>query len=356
MKILQVCPKYYPSIGGVEEHVRNISERLAKKHDVTVFTTDPSGKLPKEEVINGVKIKRFKSWAPDEAYYFSDALRKSLIRHSNEFDVVHAHNYHAFPALYAANAKKTGRFVFTAHYFAKGSTSFRSFLHMPYKLFGKKIFQKADAIISISNFEKNLLCENFRISSDKVTVIPHGVALKSFGGLRKSHHPWRTILYVGRLVKYKGIDYVINTLPYLDQDIRLEIIGSGPYYPHLLKLVNKLGLTDRVSFLGGGLSKAEILQKYADADLFILLSKYEGFAISVAEALAAGTVCIVANVSALTEWVDNHNCFGVNYPINIESLKKLVNETIGRRAVGVKLFDWDDSVARIVNVYRGVKF
>jgi hypothetical protein len=46
MKILQVCPKYFPSIGGVEEHVKNISERLAKKHEVTVFTCDPLGKLP----------------------------------------------------------------------------------------------------------------------------------------------------------------------------------------------------------------------------------------------------------------------------------------------------------------------
>ncbi|EMR73160.1 hypothetical protein MCGE09_00511, partial [Thaumarchaeota archaeon SCGC AB-539-E09] len=55
MKILQVCPKYYPNIGGVEEHVRNISERLAKKNDISVFTTDPSGTLRKEEIINRVK-------------------------------------------------------------------------------------------------------------------------------------------------------------------------------------------------------------------------------------------------------------------------------------------------------------
>ena len=43
MKILQVCPKYYPSIGGVEQHVRNTSERLAYDHEITVFTCDSSG-------------------------------------------------------------------------------------------------------------------------------------------------------------------------------------------------------------------------------------------------------------------------------------------------------------------------
>jgi glycosyltransferase involved in cell wall biosynthesis len=68
MKILQVCPRYPPDIGGVEEHVRNISERLARKYDVTVFTTDPTGKFQKKAIINSVKIRRFKSWAPSESY------------------------------------------------------------------------------------------------------------------------------------------------------------------------------------------------------------------------------------------------------------------------------------------------
>jgi hypothetical protein len=63
MKIAQVCHRYFPYMGGVEEHVKNISERLAKKYDVTVFTTDPSGELKEGEVIANVKIRRFRSWA-----------------------------------------------------------------------------------------------------------------------------------------------------------------------------------------------------------------------------------------------------------------------------------------------------
>ena len=51
MRILQVCSKYYPSIGGLESHVSNVSERLARQHQVTVFTGDASGKLPREEEI-----------------------------------------------------------------------------------------------------------------------------------------------------------------------------------------------------------------------------------------------------------------------------------------------------------------
>jgi len=209
MKILQVCPRYYPSVGGVEEHVRNISERLVKRHDVSVFTTDPSGKLPKEEVVKGVKVRRFKSWAPNEAYYFSRELKKCLMKSSDSFDVVHAHSYHAFPALYAAYAKKSNRFVFTSHYFSGGDTLFRTLLHVPYKFIARKILQKADAIICVSKYEKTLLMSNFRIKPEKVSVIPNGVTLKDFENLHKKRSRSRTILYVGRLVKSKGVDCLI---------------------------------------------------------------------------------------------------------------------------------------------------
>ena len=55
MRILQVCNHYFPYVGGAEEYVRNISERLARKHEVSVFTTHPSS-LPNEEEINGVLV------------------------------------------------------------------------------------------------------------------------------------------------------------------------------------------------------------------------------------------------------------------------------------------------------------
>jgi glycosyltransferase involved in cell wall biosynthesis len=129
MKILQVVARYYPDIGGVEEHVRNISERLARKHEVIVCATDSSGKLAREETIGQVKVKRFESWAPGEAYFFSRQLKKYLDENSSGFDVVHAHGYHSFPPLYAAQSKKENKFFFTPHYHGTGHTFLRRFLH-----------------------------------------------------------------------------------------------------------------------------------------------------------------------------------------------------------------------------------
>ena len=84
----------------------------------------------------------------------------------------------------------------------------------------------------------------------------------------------------------------------------------------------------------------------------MLLSKYEAFGIVVAEALAARVPCIVANTSALTEWIDNKNCFGIDYPISSERLAQLINNVIGREVSGIKLWDWDDVVAETLRIYE----
>jgi glycosyltransferase involved in cell wall biosynthesis len=354
MKILQVCPRYYPSIGGVEEHVRNISERLVEKYDLTVFTTDPSGKLLKEEIVNGVKVKRFKSWAPSESYYFSNDLKDELSRVSGCFDIVHAHSYHAFPSLYSVRAKGNSNLIFTPHFHGTGHTFFRKLLHIPYKFLGKKIFEKADKIICISKYEKNLLVDHFRFDNNKIVLIPNGVNLREFRNLKKQTKNYKVILYVGRLEKYKGVQYLIKALPKMDQDIILEIIGKGPYKNSLIKLARKLNVEQRASF-SQDLLRSELLQKYADADAFVFLSKYEAYGISVAEALCAKTPCVVSNSSALKEWVDNENCFGIDYPINLDKLAKLIDEAIGKNVKAPKVSDWDETAEKLARLYESLQ-
>ena len=349
MKILQVSPGYFPAVGGVEQHVRNISERMAQEHEVTVFATDPFGEFPKGENINGVLVRRFKSFSPQNAYHVSLEMLRELRR--SEFDIVHGHNYHAFPIFFSRYASKE-RFVVTPHYHGRGSTMTRDSLIRLYKPIGKKIFQEADMVIAVSNYEKALLAKDFKIADDKIAVIPNGIDLAEFKDLEKVRKKHKTILYVGRLEDYKGVQYVIHTLPLLDAGFRLEIVGNGPYREHLIGLSRELGLEDRIDFYQD-LPREELLHKYAMADLLVLLSKYESFSIVVAEALASRTPCIVADTSALTEWVDNKNCFGVDYPVNIAQLAESIYEVIGREVGEVKLWDWDEVVEETVRIYKG---
>ena len=350
MKILQVCPGYFPSIGGVEEHVRNISERLAHEHEVTVFACDSSGRLPKEEKINGVLVRRFKGFSPQNAYHVSFEMLREL--RGSEFNIVHGHNYHAFPLFFSRYAKKK-RFIVTPYYHGHGHTPVRDSLIRLYKPFGKKIFREADKVIAVSNYEKAILAKDFKIADDKIAVIPIGIDLEEFNNLEKVRKKHKIILCVVRLEEYKGVQYIIQALLLLDAGMRLEIVGNGPYKEHLIRLIKELRLEDRIDFYQG-LSREELLHRYSAADLLVLLSRYESFGIVVAEALASKTPCIVANTSALREWIDNENCFGVDYPIIIDQLAKLLDEVIGRKVGEVKLWDWDQVVEELLKVYEGV--
>ena len=124
MRVLQVSPTYSPYLDGGAEHVKNICERLAKKYDVTVFTCDFSGQLPKEEVINGVKVKRFRCLSLMNAGHLSLGMLKEIKKH--RFEVVHAHNYHALPFYFAKFAPRS-RFIVSPLYHGRAHTSFINF-------------------------------------------------------------------------------------------------------------------------------------------------------------------------------------------------------------------------------------
>lgn len=352
MNVAQVCHRFFPTLGGIQVQVKWISENLsARGFNVDVLATDPTGKLPKKEMINGVRVLRFRSWAPNGTCYFSRELQKYLSKNSNGYDVVHAHSYHDLPALYAAQAKKRNRLVVNPHYHGAGSGFFRNLLHVPYRYFGKKIFQKADKIICVSNYERGLVEKHFKIDERKLLVIPNGIDLKQFKGLIKRSKEGQVILSVGRLERYKGLDALIKALPKLNDDVSLEIVGKGPFKKQLIGLVKKLNLNERVSFFQD-LPRQTLLQKYVDADLFVLLSQYEAYSISVAEALAAGTRCIVAKTSALTEWINGIDCHGVDLPVNLNLLAKKIQENIRKRAEKSTVPSLSQTIDALDNLYR----
>ena len=349
MKIVQVCPRYYPDIGGVETHVKEISERLVKRgFEVEVVCTDRPGNRPKEEIINGVKVRRFRSIAPYDAYFFAPQIYFYLRK--AKCDVIHAHSYHALPAFFAALAKNDRKFVFTSHYHGRGHTVLRNILHAPYKFFGSRIFKKADRVICVSRYEKELIKENFGLSDEKLVCVPNGINLEEFR-IKGSVKNKKTILYVGRLERYKGVQHIIRALPYLD-DYKLVIIGKGPYEDELRKLAFSIDVNRRIKWLKD-LSREELLEQYKSAGVFVFLSSFEAFGITVAEALASGTLCIVAERGALKEFIDERICFGLRNPENVNELaEKIIEVSKLKQKIGfsdlpkdkIKIRSWDEVV------------
>jgi len=355
MEILQVCPDSYGVTGGISVHVKNICERLARGHDVTVYATNRGSRLPRYKLMNGVKVERFNCYAPSEAYFFS--LEMLLRLRKVKFDVVHAHSYHAFPCHLSVVAEAR-RFVVTPHFHGVGHTTFRNSLIRLLKPFGKRTLRKADKIVAVSEYEKSLMRQQFGFNPDKVVVVPNGVDFGEFSGLKRRNRDFKSILYVGYLIGFKGVQYVIEVLPKLADDVVLEVVGHGPLKPFLERRARELKVRDRVRFYRD-LSRRELLQKYVDADVFVLLSRYEAYSIVVAEALAAGTPCIVADTSALSEWVDGESCFGLRVPVKLDELARLIDYVIDngvdrrvtKKWIGTKILDWNDVAERLEDIY-----
>ena len=159
---------------------------------------------------------------------------------------------------------------------------------------------------------------------------------------------------MGRLEKYKGIEYIVRALSKLDDRFILNIIGSGPYKQNIIRLANKLGVIDRIWFYHN-LRGQKLIEKYIEADVLVLLSKYESYGLVVAEALAAGTPCIVANEAALKDWVNNKTVFGIDYPINIDNLAKLIEKVSEITNIrDNRIIDWEIVASRIKQVYIDV--
>lgn len=275
-----------------------------------------------------------------------------LMRHFSDYDLVHAHGYAAFPALYAALGKKKGEhLIFTPHYHGAGHTLLRNLLHQPYLLVAKRIFARSDIVICVSEYEKKLVQSKLQVPEERIRVIPNGLNLSEFKFRPSSKKYPNAVLYVGRLERYKRIDVLIKALKFLDSNITLEVVGRGPDRNRLHTITNNLRLGDRISF-SSGLERNELLDKYANSAVFVTLSKHEAYGITVAEALASRTPCVVAHNSALGEWVNNKNCIGVKNANDPADVAKAIQIVKGREIADFPLTDWDEVTRETLQVYN----
>lgn len=309
MKIIQVCPRYYPNIGGVETHVKEISEMLVNKgFEVEVVCTDYSGKFPKNEEINGVKVKRFRAIAPKESYFFSPAIYFYL--RSQEYDVLHAHSYHSFPAFLAALASKR-RFIFTPHSFGFQKSTVKKIFHKLYRPFGSYIFKTADKVISIAQMEKKMLIKTFNIPLAKIIYLPLPIKFKPKNKL-KYEKKITQIAFFGRLSREKNIDILIQAFKKVknkNPECKLYIAGDGP----LKKELEDIGKKVEDVYFTGPLFNNNLNDFIDDIDIFVLPSKFEVSPRSVIEAMSKGIPVVTTPVGDLPQvFRDGKDCLFAN--------------------------------------------
>jgi glycosyltransferase involved in cell wall biosynthesis len=177
------------------------------------------------------------------------------------------------------------------------------------------------------------------------------------------------VIFVGRLVPYKGADILIEAMaPLLSQSrLELEVVGDGPEMPKLRRLLGELGLQDRVR-LAGWVPHTELHEKMAQADIFAFPSVREFGGGAVLEAMAMGLVPVVADYAGPRELVSDETGIRVRMGRRDElvagfrrALEQLADRpdlvhTTGQRARQrvLELFTWDAKARQMREVYRWV--
>lgn len=344
MKILFVTHRYPPHTGGVETHVREIAIRLADGgHDVTVFSADAASDIAERRVDDGVRVRRFASVSPGDAFYATPRLTAAVRRF--DADVVHAHNYHAFPLFFAALGVTDERFVVTTHYHGGSANTARNALLSLYRPLGRWALRRADDVIAVSNWERAQLRSDFGVDA---AVIPNGLNGDRFLNADAERRDDPYLLCVGRLKEYKGVQDVIRALTALPE-YELLIAGSGPYRESLERVARDERVMDRVTFLGF-VADDRLPGLYAGAAAYVTLSSFEAYGMTVGEALAAGTPCVVRSAGALTDWTERDGCVGIT-DTSPSSVAKAVREAVERDIDAADVPDWDDVVDRLVTRY-----
>ena len=334
LKVLALSGSFHPQIGGVELVVQRVGEEMVKRgHEYTVLTLNP-GRLASEEFLKGIKITRVRK-NPSLTYGINISIWQKLNEIIDDYDVIHVHGYHSLLSFETALLCKYMErpFVFSPHYHGISHTPYRDSLVKIYKHFGKYSFQWANGIICVSDYEKQLLLSHFRGLDAKIQVIPNGVDQSCVTANRKCLENSNEInlLYVGALRRYKGLEFILKSLPILKTKynlaVKLRVVGKGEDREYFLRLAYQLKIMDLIEWIDRT-SDEELIQYYRSADIFVFLSKAEAYGLVVAEALAQGTPCIVTNTSALTEFAAEPGCFAIKYPPDIQELSQLILRTI----------------------------
>jgi glycosyltransferase involved in cell wall biosynthesis len=372
MKIAQVTPYFYHHIGGVESHVLTLSLKLQKNgHDVTVYTSKHS-EIPSSETFQGIKVIRIKQLANIFSTPITPKLKKALV--NERYDVVHTHTPPPMTAYYTAKACKRSKtpLVITFHCDLELPKIFGKIATIVYnKTLGRYTFNHAQKIIVHT---KTYGATSRAIWKSDPVVIPSAVNPNRFRETldtkeiinRHNLKDKKTVLFVGRLVYHKGLDYLVDSAKLTGPDVRYIIVGSGDYLDKLRKKVKENKIQNKVIFTGN-VSFMDLPRYFAVSDVFVLpsITRLEAFGLVVLEAMASRKPVIVSKIPGVTELVEE----GVNglhvEPMNAQDLAKKINLLLsdeklrksmgdaGRKKVESE-FNWDTVASQIEEVYKQV--
>jgi len=186
--------------------------------------------------------------------------------------------------------------------------------------------------IAVSNFIKDELINHSICTSDKVSVIHHGVDLERFDAKNYPNHSseYLTVGSISRISQEKGIQYFIEAAIQVSDtwpDVRFDLVGEPKngidehFFENCLKLVTVSGKESRIRFLG---YKADITASLSTMDIVVVPSLSEGFGLTIIEAMAMGKPVVASKVGAIPEIVLDGETGLLVEPGNADAIAKAV--------------------------------
>jgi len=351
MRVLMLSWEYPPRVvGGLARHVAELSEHLVHHGHEVVVATAGDGRLPRDEMINGVRVLRTGAENPNPPDFLSSILQLNLGLVEEVLkagimpgiEIIHAHDW---LAAYAAKLLKHGLgrpLVATIHATEHGRNRG---LHNDLQRYISNVewwlTYEAWQVICCSQYMKSELRGIFQLPADKVNVIPNGVVPDrcrdrlpdDLVGFRNRHAApdENIVFFMGRLVPEKGVWVLLDAIPRIlayFPKTKFVISGSGPQEAELKARARDLGVFDRIFFTGfiDDHTRNGLL---AVADVAVFPSTYEPFGIVALEAMAAGVPVVVSDTGGLGEIIE-HGRNGLKaYPGNSQAVAHQIMALLG---------------------------
>ena len=361
-RVLQVGKFYAPHKGGIETHLQLLCGELRKHTELQVVVASDTHRGT-DEVIEGVRVKRASSWATVAAAPFCPGM-VSAIRESRA-DIVHLHlpNPAAILAYLASGHK--GVLICSYH----SDIVRQKVLGKVFSPFLNSALSRSAAIISASpNYiESSDVLQSFR---SQCHVIPYGIPTESFTdsdspkvhAIRKQYGP-NLIIAVGRLVYYKGFQYLIRAMEKVQG--RLLLVGDGPLRAELEAEARACNVADKVVFLG---KVDDVIPYYHAAELFVLpsVARSEAFGIVQLEAMACGKPVINTDLDSGVTYVSVDGLTGRTVPPeDAEALGSAITQLLSNpelrsrygdaaRSRVEQLFTLETMTKKMLDLYRHV--
>lgn len=390
-KVLMLAWEFPPLIvGGLSRAVYDLSRHLlAEDMEVHVVTRDISDSA-EYELYSGIHVHRvpilqtatpidFMDWVLQLNLAIADHAFE-LIREGHSFDFVHAHDWLVY---YAAKELKDNcsiPLIATIHATEHGRNHGQIHTDIQHRIhqLEQNLTSEADHVIVCSQSMAQEIETLFALPKHKLSMIPNGVEINANlsappAAELMSHRllyasPQQSILfYIGRLVYEKGIQVLIEGMPFILQscpDTKLIIAGTGPMKQELMELTERLGLSDVVTF-AGFVDDEQRNRLFHMADVCVFPSLYEPFGIVALEAMRSGTPVVVSDTGGLGEIID-HGIDGYKaLPGHLESLVWHVSEMLLHRDRADQMaanalqkvkqrYNWETIAVTTRHVYEGV--